>query len=122
MWVENTTDHTYVLCTAASREMELQRELEIINEVVRGRDDCYVVMSLADIELITSSTISQLLKLHNSLSEQGRMLILCKVSLPAKGIFSKVGHGSVFNFAADIFAAKEMIKKTGRPELRHAAH
>ena len=122
MWVENTTDNTYVLCTAASREMELLRELEIINEIVQGRDDCYVVMSLADIEILTSSTISHLLELHNSLSGHGRMLILCKVSLPVKGIFSTVGHGSVFNFAADIFAAKAMIQKTGRPELKHAEH
>jgi hypothetical protein len=122
MWVENTTDHTYVLCTAASREMELLRELDIINEVVQGRDDCCVIMSLADIEILTSSTISRLIKLHNLLSGHGRMLVLCKVSLPLKGIFSKEDPGSPLNYAADIFAAKAMIKKTGWPELRHAAH
>ena len=121
MWVENVTVNTYVLCTAASREMELQRELEIINEIVQGRDDCCVIMSLADIEILTSSTISQLLELHNSLSEHGRMLILCKVCLPVKGIFRIEGLSSVFNFAADIWAAQEVIQKTGQYELQHAA-
>lgn len=115
MWVENVTVNTYVLCTAASREMELQRELEIINEIVQGRDDCCVIMSLADIEILTSSSISCLLELHNLLSGHGRMLILCKVSLPVKGIFRKTGLSSVFNFAADMFSAKAMIQKTSRP-------
>ena len=122
MWVENVTDHTYVLYTAVSRELELQRELEIINEILRGRDDCYVIMSLADIEKLTSSTISRLLKLHDLLSGHGRMLVLCKVSLPVKGIFSKEDLGSPLNYAADIFAAKEMVQKTARSESRHAVH
>jgi len=122
MWVENITDNTYVLCAAASREMELLRELEIINEIVRDKDNFNVIMSLADTEILTSSTVSQLLELHNSLSSQGRMLILCKVSLPLKGIFSKENLGSPLNYAADIFAAKAMIQNIGWPELRHAAH
>jgi hypothetical protein len=120
MWVENVTDHTYVLCTAASRELELQRELEIINEIFQGRDDYYVIMSLADIETLTSPTISRLLRLHNLLSGHGRMLVLCKVSLPLRGIFRTEGAGSELNFAVDIFAAKEIVQKTARSELRHA--
>ena len=123
MRVENITDHTYVLYTAASREMELQRELEIINEIVQGRrDDCDVIMSLADTEILTSSTISKLLGLHSSLSEHGRMLILCKVPHFVKGIFITTGLSSVFNFAADTFTAKAMIQKPGRPEFQHATH
>ncbi len=122
MWIENATDNTRVLCTAVSREPELQRELDNINEIVKGRDDCCVIISLAGIEMLTSSTISQLLELHNSLSEQGRMLILCKVGLPVKCIFRTEGLSSVFNFAADMFAAKAMIQRTSRPELQHAIH
>jgi hypothetical protein len=68
MWIENAIDHTYVLYTPVSQEPELQRELKIINEIVSGRDDCYVIISLADIEILTSSSISCLLELHNSLS------------------------------------------------------
>jgi anti-anti-sigma factor len=122
MWVENITDHTYVLCTAASREMELRRELEIINEIIQGRDNCNVIMNLADTEMLTSATISQLLELHNSLSEYGRMLILCKVPLSIKGTFKLTGLSSVFNFAADISAAKAMIQKNAPSEPQNAAH
>ncbi len=122
MWIENETDSTRVLCTAVSREPELQRELDSINEIVNGRDDCCVIISLAGIEMLTSSTISQLLELHNSLSEQDRMLILCKVGLPVKGIFRTEGLSSVFNFAADMFSAKAMIQRTSRPEFQYAIH
>lgn len=117
MWIENTADNTYVLYTPVDQEPELQRELEIINEIVAGRDDCYVIISLAEVEILTSSSISCLLKLHNSLSENGRMLILCKVCLPIKGIFTTVGLSSVFNFTDDMFAAQALIQKE-LPEIQ----
>ncbi|MHC4640316.1 MAG: STAS domain-containing protein [Planctomycetota bacterium] len=121
MWIENATDHTYVLYTPVSQEPGLQHELKTINQIVGDRDDCNVIISLADIEILTSSTISQLLELHNSLSEHGRMLILCKVGLPIKGIFRIEGLSSVFNLAADMWDAQEVIQKTARSELQHAA-
>jgi anti-anti-sigma regulatory factor len=122
MWIENETDCSYVLYTAGSQESELLFELETIDEIIRGRDDYCVIISLAGIEMLTSSAISQLLELHNSLSEQGRMLILCKASLPVKCIFRTEGLSSVFNFAADMFSAKAMIQKSSRPELRYTIH
>jgi anti-anti-sigma factor len=121
MWIENATDHTYVLYTPVSQEPGLQHELKTINQIVGDRNDCNVIISLADIEILTSSTISQLLELHNSLSEHGRMLILCKVSLPVKGIFRINGLSSVFNFADNMWVAQEIIKQTGRYEPQHTA-
>jgi anti-anti-sigma factor len=121
MWIENASDNTYVLYTPVDQEPELQRELKIINEIVAGRDDCYVIISLADIEILTSSSISCLLTLHNSLSENGRLLILCKVGLPVKGIFRIAGLSSVFNFADDMLAAQTLIQKTKHPELQTTA-
>jgi len=122
MWIESAIDNTYILYTPVSQEPGLQHELETINEIVGDRDDCNVIVSLADIEIITSSTISQLLKLHNSLSEHGRMLVLCKVCLPVKGIFRITCLNSVFNFAVNMRDAQKMIQKTARPELQLAAH
>jgi anti-anti-sigma regulatory factor len=96
---------------AVSREPELKKELETINEIVQGRDDCYVIINLANIEMLTSSSITSLLKLHNVLSENGCLLILCKVSLPTKGVFRTAELKSVFNFALDMFAAQTMIQQ-----------
>lgn len=121
MWIENAADNTYVLYTPVDQEPELQRELEIINEIVGGRDDCYVIISLAEIEILTSSSISGLLTLHNSLSENGRLLILCKVCLPVKGIFRITHLSSVFNFADDMLAAQTLIQQTKHPEIQKTA-
>ncbi|MHC4544318.1 MAG: STAS domain-containing protein [Planctomycetota bacterium] len=121
MWIENAADNTYVLYTPVDQEPELQRQLKIINEIVADRDDCYVIISLADIEILTSSSISCLLALHNSLSENGRLLILCKVGLPVKGIFRITHLSSVFNFAVDMLAAQTMIQKTKHPEIQTTA-
>ena len=122
MWIENAIDHTYVFYTSVSQEPGLRYELEIINEIVGDRDDCNVIISLAYIEILTSSSISLLLELHSSLSEHGRMLILCKVGLLAKGIFRTTDLTSVFNFAVNMWIAQAMIQRTSRHELQHAAH
>jgi anti-anti-sigma regulatory factor len=122
MWIENETDSTYVLYTPVSQEPELQRELEIIYEIINGRDDCYVIISLAEIEILTSSSISRFLKLHNSLSENERLLVLCKVGLPVKGIFRTAGLSEVFNFAPDMLAAQTMIQNKKHPELQKSSH
>lgn len=121
MWIENAADKTYILYTPVDQEPELQRELEIINEIVAGRDDCYVIISFGDIEILTSSSISFLLTLHNSLSENGRLLILCKVGLPVKGIFSTTGLSSVFNFADDMFDAQTLIQKNKHLKIQTTA-
>ena len=121
MWIENVTDKTYVMYTAVSREPELQQELEIINQIVCGRNDCYVIISLAGIEMLSSSSLTHLLMLHNSQSQNGRLLVLCKVGLPIKGIFRTASLDSVFNFAADMFAAQAMIHNNRQPEMQKTA-
>jgi anti-anti-sigma regulatory factor len=121
MWIENLTQKTYVMHIAISREPELKKELDTINEIVRGRDDCYVIINLANIEMLTSSSITSLLKLHNVLSENGRLLILCKVSLPTKGVFRTAELNSVFNFAQDMFTAQTMIQQHCQHETQKTA-
>ena len=121
MWIENETDNTYVLYTPVSQEPELQRELKIVYEIVSGRDDCYVIISLSDIEILTSSSISGLMKLHNTLTENGRLLILCKVGLPVKGVFRTAGLSEVFNFARDMLAAQAMIQIAKNSEPQKSA-
>ena len=112
MWIEHLSDNSFVIFIAVSRGPELQRELEIINEIVRGRDDCNVIISLANIEILTSSSIYHFVTLHNSLSNSGRRLVLCRVSLPTKGIFITLGLDSLFDFVDDVFAALAAIQNS----------
>ena len=110
MWIENLKDKSFVIYIAVSREPELRRELEIINEIIRGRDDCNVIISLANIEVLNSSSITKLVMLHNSLTQNGRSLILCRVGLPTKGIFATAGLNSLFNFVNDVSDALTTIR------------
>jgi anti-anti-sigma regulatory factor len=116
MWIENFADKSYVIYIAVSREPEVRRELEIINEIVCGRDDCSVVVSLENIEVLTSSSINKLVELHNMLSQHSRQLILCKVGLPTKGIFVTAGLTSLFNFGDDVFSSLATIQQSQRTE------
>jgi len=116
MWIENLTDKSFVIYIAVSREPELRRELEIINEIVYGRDDCNVIINLANIEMLASSSITKLVMLHNSLDKNGRSLILCRVGLPTKGIFATAGLTSIFNFVNDVSDALATIQHSGNTE------
>jgi anti-anti-sigma factor len=116
MWIESLKDRTFVIYIAVSREPELQRELEILNKIVQSRNDCNVIISLANIEMLSSASLGHLVSLHNSLSEKGCKLILCRVSLPTKGVFVTAGLNTLFNFADDIFAAMTKIKASGLAE------
>lgn len=113
MWIENLKDKSFVIYITVSREPELRRELEIINEIVYGRDDCNVIISLANIEVLTSASITKLVMLHNSLTQNGRSLILCRAGLPTKGIFATAGLNSLFNFVNDVSDALTNIKHSG---------
>ena len=116
MWIESLKDKTFVIYIAVSREPELQHELEIINKIVQNRSDCNVIISLANIEMLTSSSLGRLISLHNSLSEKDCKLILCRVNLPTKGIFVTAGLNMLFNFTEDVFVAMTKIKEAGLPE------
>ena len=116
MWIESLKDKTFVIYIAVSREPELRKELEIISKIVHGRRDCNVIISLANIEMLTSESLGYLVSLHNSLSEKGCNLVLCRVNLPTKGIFVTAGLNMLFNFADDVFVAMTKIKASGLAE------
>ncbi len=116
MWIENLKDKSFVIYITVSREPEMRRELEIINEIIYGRNDCNVIISLANIETLTSASITKLVMLHNSLTKNGRSLILCRVGLPTKGIFATAGLNSLFNFVNDVSDALATIKYSGNTE------
>ena len=60
--------------------------------------------------IVTSSSISKLLKLNELLSEFGYRLILCNASPATEGIFKITGLDVVFEFAHDHPSALALIK------------
>jgi len=88
-----------------AKEPQISKELESLNEIVADKGDCDVIVDFFRVEIITSSSLSNLLILHNLLHEHGRQLILCNVAIVTKYIFTVAGLDEVFEFVDDRFTA-----------------
>ncbi|MHC4083943.1 MAG: STAS domain-containing protein [Planctomycetota bacterium] len=93
-------------------EPEMGPELEIVAEVVRDGVDCDLVVDFSRADIVTSSSISKLLKLNKLLSDRGHRLVLCNAATATKGIFKVAGLDGVFEFTADESAAFASINNT----------
>jgi anti-anti-sigma factor len=87
------------------REPSMADELKTVTEVVRDRGDCDVVVDFSDVDIITSSSLSKLLRLRKLLADCGHRLIFCNVAAATKGIFTVTGLDGVFELADDKFVA-----------------
>ena len=92
------------------KEPQIGEELKSINEIVSNRDDCDVIVDFFRVEIITSSSLSNLIILRRLLREHGRELILCNVAIVTKYIFTVTGLDTVFDFIDDKFAALAVVE------------
>jgi anti-anti-sigma factor len=91
------------------KELQIADELQKVNETICDNPDCDVIIDFSRAEVITSSSLSNLLILHNLLAERGRRLILCNVSVITKCVFRVAGLDDAFDFADDKPAAAAAI-------------
>ncbi len=94
-WSENT------IIVDLSREQEMRDELEAVMEMVRNRGNCDVLIDFSGVDIVTSSSLSKLLKLRKKISDSGHKLVLCSVSSATKGIFMITSLDGNFEFADD---------------------
>lgn len=87
------------------QEPEMGEELKTVTEMVRDRGDCDVVMDFSGVDIVTSSSLSKLLKLRKMLTDCGHQFIFCSVAAATKGIFTVTGLDGIFEFADDKFVA-----------------
>ena len=100
-----------VVLVVLPKEPQLRAELAKINETLGNTTECDVIIDFSPVEIITSSSISNLMILSKLLSDRGRQLVLFNVALPTKGIFKTVGLDAVFHFAMDKLAAIAAIEQ-----------
>lgn len=101
-----------VLFAVLPKEPQLRQELETINETVSNNGNNDVVIDFTRVEVLTSSSISNLVILRNLLHEQGRQLILCNVALPTRGLLNVVGLDGFFSVVEDKFAALARLQRS----------
>lgn len=109
MGIQNFSEDV-LLVDLPSKEPQIGNELKNLNEAVVTRSDCDVVIDFFRVEIITSSSISNLMILRKLLQDRGRQLILCNVAIMTKYIFTLVGLDKVFDFADDRSAALSAVQ------------
>ncbi len=94
-----------VILVDLPQEPEMGDELKTVTEMVRDRGNCEVVVDFSNVDIITSSSLSKLLKLRKLLGDCGHRLIFCNVAAATKGIFTVTGLDGIFEIADDKFVA-----------------
>jgi anti-anti-sigma factor len=103
MGIQDWSD-SVILVTVAP-EPDMSDELKTVTEIVRQRDKCSVVIDFSEAELVTSSSLAQLLRLQKVLDDHNQQMVLCGASPRTKGVFEITGLDKVFEFVEDKFTA-----------------
>ncbi len=103
MGIQNWSDD--VILVDLPREPQMGDELKSVTEMVRDRGDCDVVIDFSEVDIITSSSLSKLLKLRKLLTDCGRKLVFSNAAPATRGIFTITGLDDVFEFVDDKFVA-----------------
>ena len=111
MAIQNLSED-FILVALPVEPQIIIRELKLVNEIVSNKGGCDVVIDFSNVEMLTSSGISNLMILRGLLREQGRQLTLCGASPTVKGIFMIAGIDKVFEFVDDKHAALASIQHT----------
>ena len=102
-----------ILLVDLPREPRMRTELKTIIDVVRDKGDCDVVADFVNVDIMTSASISALLRLRKLLADCGHRLLFCNVSPATRSVLNVVGLEEVFEFAADITVAIDSLQSAG---------
>ncbi len=103
MGIQNWSEE--IILVDLPQEPEIGDELNTVTEMVRDRGDCDVVIDFSRVDIVTSSSLSKLLKLRKLLVDCGHRLVFCSVAAATKGIFTVTGLDGIFEIADDKFVA-----------------
>ncbi len=103
MGIQNWSEE--ILLVELPQEPELGDELKTVTGMVRDRGDCDVVVDFSSVDIVTSSSLSKLLRLRKLLVDCGHRLVFCNVAPATKGIFTVTGLDGIFELVDDKFVA-----------------
>jgi anti-anti-sigma factor len=111
MGIQNWSED--VILVDLPQEPEMGEELKTVTQMVRDRGDCEVVIDFSNVDIVTSSSLSKLLKLRKLLVDCGHRLVFCSVAPATKGIFTVTGLEGVFEITDDKFVALATLQMVG---------
>ena len=115
MGIQNWSENIILVDLPA--EPQLSDELKTATGMVRDRGDCDVVVDFSDVDIVTSSSLSAMLKLRKLLADCGRRLVFCGVAAATKGVFTLTGLDGIFELVDDKFVALAGLQMVSRPEI-----
>lgn len=80
-------------------EPETRKKLDIVLRHVRDGNDRDVIMDFSDVTILTSRSLSPLLRLHDFLDSRGRRLVLYNMDQATLGVLSVTALDMVFHTA-----------------------
>ncbi len=111
MGIQNWSEE--ILLVDLPQEPDMGEELQTVIEMVRDRGDCDAVIDFSNVDIVTSSSLSKLLKLRKLLGDCGHRLIFCSVAPATKGIFTVTGLDGIFEITDDKFVALASLQMVG---------
>jgi anti-anti-sigma factor len=103
MGIQNWSDD--IVLVDLPQEPQMGDELKTVTEIVLNRGDCDVVLDFSSVDIVTSSSLSKLLKLRKLLADCEHRLVFCNVAPATKGIFTVTGLDGIFELVEDKFVA-----------------
>ena len=103
MGIQNWSEN--VVLVDLPTEPQLLDEIKTVTAIVRDRGDCDVVIDFSNVDIVTSSSLSAMLKLRKLLTDCGHKLLFSSVAPATKGVFAITGLEGVFEFIDDKFVA-----------------
>ena len=103
-----------VMLVNIDSESRIGEELQRVTELASKNADCDIVVQFPFVSTISSSSITELLRLHKSLTLSGRRLILSAASSKTKKVLRLAGLDTYFEIATDYHAALSKLQETNR--------
>ena len=103
MGIENWSES--VILVNLPSEPQIADELAEVTDIVNHNTDNDIVIDFSAVDIVTSSSLSALLKLQKLMTDSRRRLIFCNVAAATKNIFDVTGIDEIFEFVDDKFTA-----------------
>ena len=109
MSIVNLTEH--VLLIRLPRKPQSSSDIQRTTAQVSLTERHHVIIDFSSVEIMPSSTISELIIIENRLHEVDRQLVLCCVPYKIRELLVRVGLANLFRFADDRDEASELLER-----------
>jgi anti-anti-sigma regulatory factor len=99
-----------ILLAELPPEPDLNGELKNVMEVVPERNDCDVIIDFSAVDIVTSSSLSKLLKLRKILLDCDHRMAFCCVAVTTRSIFAVTALEDVFDMYSDRLEAMTQLQ------------